>query len=89
MTRNTSTNVNSPQWKNYITAWNQRNPDCIKRYRQKNALKKYDPRLQSPQCREREYWNLRQIFEMKKEDLSAVIFPSIKQLVLAEILSTS
>ena len=89
MTRNTSTNVKSPQWCKYYKAWNQRNPACVKRYRQKNLLRKYDPRLQSPQCREREYWALRQQFEMNNDDLSAVIFPSINDLVIAELLSTS
>ena len=69
------------QWLKYHRDWGKRNPECVKKYRQRNAKFRYDPRLHSEEYRKEEYWQLRWEFESKNDDLSAVIFPDVNDLL--------
>ena len=61
-------------WLNYHRCWSKRNPECVKRYRQKSKMKKAETDLQSSSFRHQEYWELRKIYE-SKGNMAAVIFP--------------
>tara|TARA_R110000851_G_scaffold264511_2_gene417103 strand:+ start:79 stop:297 length:219 start_codon:yes stop_codon:yes gene_type:complete len=61
--------------KKYQREWGKRNPECIKRYRQRCAKHRADRRLQSDHHRLTEYWRLRDSFIAANPDHPAVIFP--------------
>ena len=74
--------MTTDSWRKYHRDWSKRNPECIKRYRQRCARHKSNSKEQSEHYRLTEYWQLRTKFIAANPDHPAVIFPLVSFLLI-------